>query len=83
MIQEFILIKKPNFQVHNYVGNRPWNNARILGENLYLPDLELFEEAFLCMNAPSTGEYLAEIQRVVEKEDWEDPFEALSLMCRR
>lgn len=71
--------KRPAFEVVDYIGDGPWNNATFLAASLYNPDLGSFKKAFLCSDARNAGEFLHLIQSKLEI--FSDPFEALQDFC--
>lgn len=76
----FVSKEKPPFKLIDFVGKKEWNNARVLANHLYSPDLERFSRAHHCLSDPHVGFFLNALSQEVKKST--DPFEALDLLCR-
>ncbi len=73
--------KAPTFRKYNYIGKKGWNNARVLSESLYLPDLERFEKAYKCSGHSLIGDFLTAIK---ERDEISDrPLKSLDYFCKR
>lgn len=77
--------KKPAFKRFDFVGNAPWNNARILAAGLYSPDTAAFERAAACFGKDKSGRWTGNFLKALEKlaETLGDGFLALNAMCAR
>jgi predicted aminopeptidase len=76
----FVSKEKPLFKSVDFVGKKEWNNARVLANHLYSPDLERFSRAHQCLPDPHVGFFLTALSKQVKKTA--DPFEALDQLCR-
>lgn len=56
------LNNRPKFKAVDFIGNRPWNNARVLVSKMYNIDLDKFSRVYSCLtqrqNFPTTGSFL-------------------------
>ncbi|NRA44519.1 MAG: aminopeptidase [Oligoflexales bacterium] len=71
---------RPKFQRYDYVGNEPWNNARVLGTSLYSPDLDRFSRAYSCHKHLNAGAFLKVLGDTIK--GYDDPFIALDSLCK-
>ena len=71
--------KRPKFKVADYVGKRPWNNARVMGASLYQPDLERFARAHACVGDVDIIEFMTILDE--RESDYDDLFLALDSLC--
>lgn len=72
--------KIPKFSAYNFVGDLPWNNARILSVSLYSHYNTLFNDSFKCFRKDKMGTYLKYIKDK-NSEKGGDPFELLKKLC--
>lgn len=76
------LDNRPQFKAVDFIGNRPWNNARVLVSKMYNIDLKKFSRVYSCLtqrqNFPTTGSFLA----FLEQQDLTDePFGKFYRLC--
>ena len=61
------LNNRPEFKAVDFIGNRPWNNARVLVSKMYNIDLEKFSSVYSCLtqrqNFPTTGSFLTFLEQ--------------------
>ena len=61
------LNNRPQFEAVDFIGNRPWNNARVLVSKMYNIDLKKFSRVYSCLtqrqNFPTTGSFLAFLEQ--------------------
>ena len=66
------LNNRPQFKAVDFIGNRPWNNARVLVSKMYNIDLDKFSRVYSCLtqrqNFPTAGSFLA----FLEQQDLKD-----------
>ena len=83
LVLSLAMSKKPVFKRIDFVGFKPWNNARILGASLYAPDTTKFARAAQCQAArggPGTvGVFLKALEKQAETSG--SGFGALDKMC--
>jgi predicted aminopeptidase len=83
LVLSLAMSKKPVFKRIDFVGSKPWNNARILGASLYAPDTTKFAQAARCQAArgiPGTvGFFLKALEKQAETSG--SGFKALDKMC--
>lgn len=77
---KFVKDEKPNFERYDYVGKKPWNNARVLATSMYSPDFKQFDRAWKCSNCSTVGEFLNLLEQRVDS--FSDPFRALKSICK-
>jgi len=70
---------KPTFERVDLVATETWNNASVLGEELYMPDFARFTRARQCLGDVSVRAFLDELGRRSQKTD--SGFAALDSMC--
>ena len=80
LFRSFITEKRPEFKWADYVGDEPWNNARVLASSLYSPDTSRFLKAHQCSGMPDAGQFLERLSQALRQND--EPFEALDSLCQ-
>ncbi len=77
------MTKKPPFKRFDFVGQRPWNNARILAASLYAPQTSEFAKAAQCFTSKTALKTVGAFLKALEKqaETTTSGFEALNKMC--
>jgi predicted aminopeptidase len=78
---EYIEQKRPSFAQFDFIGKKPWNNARLLASSLYSPKRDLFLSALQCRSYDRMGEFLAAIRSTFKDLQNEDPLLALPRTC--
>lgn len=82
-------LRAPNFRAYNYVGNKPWNNARVAITSTYGTDYSDFESAFGCLKETYKKHdtvthlvslFLEQLESYVKNTESED---LLGQFCRR
>ena len=76
------LNNRPQFKAVDFIGNRPWNNARVLVSKMYNIDLDKFSRVYSCLrqrqDLPTMGKFLA----FLEQQDLTDkPFTKFYRLC--
>ena len=68
LIQKWVRDSLPKFETKHFdfVAKRDWNNASILGSQLYAPDRQRFNQALKCSNAPKTGDWLRKWSELID-----------------
>lgn len=79
VIKDFLGAKRPKFEQVDFVGQRPWNNARLVASSLYSPDTSLFARAHACSKWKNMGEFLITLEKW--SKSTENPGEKLHLFC--
>jgi len=70
---------KPTFERTDLVATETWNNASVLGEELYMPDFARFARARRCLGDAPVRAFLDELGRRSKTAD--SGFAALDSMC--
>jgi predicted aminopeptidase len=74
--------KRPRFEVVDYIGQEEWNNATVLAETLYAPDIKTFARAHACFGEDkSIGSFLSALKKAHDDSKSKDPFKTLAQMC--
>lgn len=61
--KKYLEEKKPSFLSYDFIGNRKsWNNAGVLSQNLYQPDVDYFKEVYVCSHKNLVGDFLEELK---------------------
>ena len=71
---------RPDFEAIDFVGNLPWNNARVIGASLYSPNRDRFAAAFACSKSFTVGEFLSAIEGL--EVSLESSKQLKKLLCR-
>ena len=81
VIKKWIMDSVPKFETSHFdfVAKKEWNNASILGSQLYAPDRERFNLALKCSNAPKTGDWLRTWNELIETST--DPLGQILKLC--
>jgi predicted aminopeptidase len=77
---EKALAKPPKYEVYDYVSNRTWNNASIIGASLYSPDIARFKKAQKCSGMLSTVSFVKSFESF--RDSHKKPFESLDALCK-
>ena len=67
------------FEERDYIGKKPWNNARVLANSLYSPDLDRFRRAHGCLKTDSLPEFFTALEDREGEHD--DQFKVLDSLC--
>lgn len=74
--------KKVTLKDRQYVDRKiEWNNATVLGESLYSPDMDRFRAAKHCFGDSRWGEFLSELKQ--RSKAAEEPFKGLDTFCSK
>ena len=80
VFDRFVTQEKPPVKLVDFVGKKEWNNARVLANHLYTPNLARFYRAHHCISNLTIGFFLTTLSEQVKKIS--DPFAALDQLCR-
>lgn len=80
VFDRFVFQEKPPVKSVDFVGKKEWNNARVLANHLYTPDLARFSRGHHCLSDLHIGFFLTTLSEQVKKIP--DPFAALDQLCR-
>ncbi len=60
--------KLPKFKTDEFafVPKRQWNNASVLAASIYMPDIEIFEKAWECLQRPKMGAFLMKLKDAIK-----------------
>lgn len=79
IFQRYLKDDRPRFQMYNFISDSEWNNARVLGASLYVPETERFEKAYECLGKPKMGSFLKSLKEANEVNSGQ--FVALDSLC--
>ncbi len=81
VFKEFVHENPPSFRAYNFLDPKGWNNARVLGESMYLPDLEVFERAYRCSGHVKMGPFLDALKKLEDTRD--DLWRSVEQFCQK
>lgn len=81
IFESFLVEKKPEFTVADYVGTDPWNNATVLASGVYFSYLDDFEKAHKCVGNLKIGVFLETIKE--HSKNTKNPFDILKKLCMK
>jgi predicted aminopeptidase len=82
IFERFVSQRVPRFIHYDFLGEEPWNNARVLASVSYLPDYQRFNTSLQCSKASSIGAYLQQIQAAWQKRGAiNDPYTIVDQFC--
>jgi predicted aminopeptidase len=73
--------RREQFSSFDFIGTKPWNNARLMANTLYAPDLERFRRAHACVGSVEASDLLNALKRVEDTSD--DQFANLDGLCAK
>ena len=71
---------RPKFDTIDFIAGEEWNNATVLSEALYAPDIDKFAKAHECLGRDKPIKSFLDALKKARKEN-KDPFQALSRLC--
>lgn len=77
----FLNERWPDFRSNSFRRLRrlEWNNARVLGSSIYMPDLQRFDRIWACSGAKTMGQFLDFLDQSLE--DQSKPWRRLEAIC--
>ena len=79
IFEEFTKKKRVKFKRIDFIGKRPWNNARVLAYSLYNPKMDVFKKAYSCFKEKNFGAFLRALESSLK--EYDRPQKALRALC--